>query len=81
MHCSHMAPLAIRFPKPSLLLQGDLPELPGIEPVSPSSPALAGGLATTDDPWEKASNSNKEQIISNITCAAIGEKSGDNIQT
>ena len=34
------------FPFP---LAGDLPD-PGIEPMSPSSPALAGGFFTTEPP-------------------------------
>ena len=33
------------------LLQGNLPD-PGIEPVSLTSPALAGGFFTTGDTWE-----------------------------
>ena len=32
------------------LLQGDLPE-PGMEPVSPMSPALAGGFFTISATW------------------------------
>ena len=33
------------------LLQGDHPD-PGIEPVFPASPALAGGFFTTSATWE-----------------------------
>ena len=33
------------------LLQGNLPN-PGIEPVSLTSPALAGGFLTTNATWE-----------------------------
>ena len=37
-----------RLPFPS---PGDLPD-PGIEPTSPTSPALAGGFFTTSNTWE-----------------------------
>ena len=37
---------------------GDLPD-PGIEPVSPASPALAGGSFTTSATWEALSNFQK----------------------
>ena len=51
------APLSMRFPRPEYWselpfpLPGDLPNL-GIEPVSPTSPALAGGFFTTSATWE-----------------------------
>ena len=49
------APLSMGFPRQeywsglSFPLPGDLPD-PGIEPVSPSSPALAGEFFTTETP-------------------------------
>ena len=54
---AHQAPLSMRFPRPEYWselpfpLPGDLPNL-GIEPVSPTSPALAGGFFTTSATWE-----------------------------
>ena len=48
-------PLSMGFPRQeywgglSFPLPGDLPD-PGIEPVSPASPALAGGLFATEPP-------------------------------
>ena len=53
MECSPLAPLSMGFhwsglPFPS---PGYLPD-PGIEPMSLTSPALAGGFFTTSAPWE-----------------------------
>ena len=48
-------PLSVGFPRQeywdglSFPIPGDLP-YPGIEPVSPASPALAGGFFTTEPP-------------------------------
>ena len=49
------APLSMGFSRPEYWsgwpcpLPGDLPD-PGVEPVSPASPALAGGFFTTEPP-------------------------------
>ena len=60
---ARQAPLSMGFPRQEywsgLLcpLPGDLPN-PGIKPVSPACPALAGGLASgffTSEPWENPS--------------------------
>ena len=54
---AHQAPLSMRFPRPEYWselpfpLPGDLPNL-GIEPVSLTSPALAGEFFTTSATWE-----------------------------
>ena len=45
MNCSLQAPLSIRFPRQDP--PGDLHDT-GIEPMSPLSPALAGGFFTTE---------------------------------
>ena len=50
----HQAPLSMGFPRPeywsgSFPSLGDLPN-PGIEPMSPASPSLAGRFFTTDPP-------------------------------
>ena len=51
------APLSMRFSRQEYQSglpcppPGDLPN-PGIEPTSPSSPALAGGFLTTSATWE-----------------------------
>ena len=53
--CTHQAPLSMGFSRQehcSVLPfppPGDLPD-PGTEPVSPTSPALAGGFFTTESP-------------------------------
>ena len=53
----HQAPLSMGFSRQedwSVLLcspQGNLPD-PGMEPVSPASPALAGMFFTTSATWE-----------------------------
>ena len=61
---AHQAPLSREFPRqeywsglpfPS---PGDLPD-PGVEPVSPVSPALAGGFFTTRATCETLSNFQK----------------------
>ena len=54
---AHQAPLSMGFPRQEYWsrvlfpLPGDLPH-PGIDPVSLTSPALAGGLFITRAPWE-----------------------------
>ena len=56
-YIAHQAPLSMGFSRQeywSGLLcppPGDLPD-PGIEPTSPASPALAGGLFTSERPGE-----------------------------
>ena len=40
---------------------GDLPD-PGIEPVSPVSPALAGGFFTNEPTWEARDGRSQLQI-------------------
>ena len=45
------------FPSP-----GDLPN-PGIEHMSPASPALAGGFFTTDPPGESSETPSKTQTL------------------
>ena len=55
MGCSLWAPLSMGFSRQEswsglpFLPPGDLPD-PGIKPVSPVSPALAGGFFTTEPP-------------------------------
>ena len=52
---AHQAPLSMGFPRQECWsglpfpFPGDLPD-PGIESVSPASPALAGGFFTTEPP-------------------------------
>ena len=52
---AHQFPLSMGFPRQEywsgvpFLFPGDLPD-PGIEPMSPVSPALAGGFFTTKPP-------------------------------
>ena len=52
---AHQAPLSMGFPRQECWsglpfpFPGDLPD-PGIEPVSPAFPALAGGFFTTEPP-------------------------------
>ena len=54
---AHHAPLSMGFSRQEywnglpFLPLGDLPD-PGIEPLSPASPALAGGFFTTSAIWE-----------------------------
>ena len=54
---AHHAPLSMGFSRQEYCSglpcppPGDLPD-PGIEPVSPTSPALAGGFFTTSTTWE-----------------------------
>ena len=49
------------FPPP-----GDLPN-PGIEPMSPASPELAGEFFTTDPPGEPSETPTKTQMLPLIT--------------
>ena len=55
---AHQAPLFVEFSRQEywsglpFSSPGDLPD-PGIEPVSPASPALAGEFFTTAPPWSK----------------------------
>ena len=54
---AHQASLTVRFPigvDCHFLLQGNLPD-PGIEPVSPAAPALAGRLFVTEPPGKPKS--------------------------
>ena len=54
---AHQAPLSMGFCRQEYWsglpfpFPGDLPD-PGIEPESPTSPALAGGFFTTSGSWE-----------------------------
>ena len=66
------APLSMGFPRqeywsglpfPS---PGDLPN-PGIEPMSPASPELAGEFFTTDPPGEPSETATKIQMLPLIT--------------
>ena len=43
-------------------LPGDLPK-PGIEPVSPVCPALAGGFFTTEPPWKPRVTTDEPKLI------------------
>ena len=55
---AHQAPLSMGFPRQEywsgllFLSPGDLPDLPGIKPMSLTSPALAVGFFTTNATWE-----------------------------
>ena len=58
MDCTLLAPLSIGFPRQQKYWSGvpfpspgDLPD-PGMEPASPTSPALAGVFFTTNATWE-----------------------------
>ena len=75
---AHQAPLSMGFsrqeywsglPCPS---PGDLPD-PGIEPVSLTSPALAGGFFTTSTTWE-VHGSNDYDRMANIIITIISYK-------
>ena len=44
---------------------GDLPD-PGIEPVSLTSPALAGGLFITSAAWEALANDTYIKLVNNV---------------
>ena len=54
---ARQAPLSVEFPRKEqwgglpFSPPGDLPG-PGIEPLTPVSPAVAGGFFTTRTPWE-----------------------------
>ena len=51
---------------------GDLPN-PGIEPMSPASPALAGEFFTTDPPGEPSETPTKTQMLPLITYPSESE--------
>ena len=52
---AHQAPLSMEFARLTYPTPGDLSD-PGMEPVSPASPALAVGFFTTSVTWEAAMN-------------------------
>ena len=64
---ARQAPLSTEFTKQEywsglpFTASGDLPD-PGIEPVSPVSPALAGGFFTTEPTWEARDGGSRLQI-------------------
>ena len=64
---AHQAPLSTEFTKQEywtglpFTASGDLPD-PGIEPVSPVSPASAGGFFTTEPTWEARDGRSQLQI-------------------
>ena len=61
---AHQASLSVRFPigvDCHFLLQGNLPD-PGIEPVSPAAPALAGRFFTTGTAWEATIRSDSSLV-------------------
>ena len=74
MDRSPQAPLSVGFPRQEYWSglpctpPGDLP-IPGIEPASLASPALAGGFFITDTTWEALSPMAYFNILINRTLA------------
>ena len=73
---ARQAPLSMGFPRQeywsglSFFPPRDLPD-PGIEPVSPVSPALAGGFVTTQPPGKSLSKAQEQK----------SQKKGDKMRT
>ena len=69
---AHQAPLSMRFSRHEYWSglpfppPGDLPN-PGIEPMCPVSPALAGGFFTTEPPGKPSRAQRNSPVLSNTT--------------